>query len=297
MSTATIRTAETRPPLIAALGGARGLLDGGAPPLLFVAGERDRRRPGRPASRAGDREHCRRRHQARPRDPAARPQTADAPGSGRLGWALDRGPVRRRLRGGPCVLPAGHLGGRRIWPGVRHLGRHRAALGRDRLRPDFRPSRPERVHGGSPWLWCRGGQDGVAVRDREAGDADGGSDACRVRGTGDAHGSTGDIDLYGLHARHVADPRADPAYALPRAHARNVDRDHRASSCPSVGNEVAGRRCRNAVRRLTRFRGGRPKALSARNGPSTIGGPGGEAGQWEAGHGDPHPRAGRRSTS
>ena len=37
MSTATIRTAETRPPLIAALGGARGLLDGGAPPLLFVA--------------------------------------------------------------------------------------------------------------------------------------------------------------------------------------------------------------------------------------------------------------------
>src|SRR5215203_3571548 len=37
MSTATIRPAETRPPLIAALGGARGLLDGGAPSLLFVA--------------------------------------------------------------------------------------------------------------------------------------------------------------------------------------------------------------------------------------------------------------------
>ena len=37
MSTATIRPTETRPPLIAALGGIRGLLDGGAPPLLFVA--------------------------------------------------------------------------------------------------------------------------------------------------------------------------------------------------------------------------------------------------------------------
>ena len=37
MSTATIRPTETRPPLIAALGGIRGLLDGGVPPLLFVA--------------------------------------------------------------------------------------------------------------------------------------------------------------------------------------------------------------------------------------------------------------------
>jgi hypothetical protein len=37
MSTATIRPAETRPPQIAARGGPRGLLDGGAPPLLFVA--------------------------------------------------------------------------------------------------------------------------------------------------------------------------------------------------------------------------------------------------------------------
>src|SRR5829696_5629639 len=37
MSTATIRSAETRPPLIAALGGTGGLLDGGVPPLLFVA--------------------------------------------------------------------------------------------------------------------------------------------------------------------------------------------------------------------------------------------------------------------
>ena len=37
MPTDTIRPAQTRPPLIATLGGARGLLDGGAPPLLFVA--------------------------------------------------------------------------------------------------------------------------------------------------------------------------------------------------------------------------------------------------------------------
>src|SRR5687767_9582964 len=37
MPPATIRPAETRPPLIAAVDGARGLLDGGAPPLLFVA--------------------------------------------------------------------------------------------------------------------------------------------------------------------------------------------------------------------------------------------------------------------
>jgi hypothetical protein len=37
MPTDTIRSAQARPPLIAALGGARGLLDGGTPPLLFVA--------------------------------------------------------------------------------------------------------------------------------------------------------------------------------------------------------------------------------------------------------------------